>query len=512
MLPPSPQPKQPIRRLLIANRGEIAVRLVRACREHGLESVVVYSEADSESMAVRMATYAVPVGASPPAESYLRIDKMIAAALSSGCDAVHPGFGFLAENAAFAEACQAAGLIFVGPPAEAIRVMGLKTTALARVRAAGVPTLPGFSDAAGSAIEADYLAAAERIGYPVLVKASAGGGGKGMRIVEAAAELPAALQSARREAEKAFADGRVFLEKYIAEAHHIEFQIFADAHGNTVHLFERECSVQRRHQKIIEESPSPYLMPALRAKMGAAAVAAAQAVNYVNAGTIEFIVDSSTGLFYFLEMNTRLQVEHPVTECVTGLDLVGLQLHVAAGGVLPFTQAELSQRGHAIECRIYAEDPAEQFLPQTGKLLHLTEPQGPGIRVDSGVRSGDTISIYYDPMIAKLIVHAETRAAAIRRMDAALAQYVILGLVNNVSFLRAVIAHPVFGSGQTTTALLGRHFGNWQPAPSDDLSQDLLLIAAAFAHLKTAVTASNGASQPPTDVWDAQDNFRLGKR
>lgn len=500
-----------IRRVLIANRGEVAVRIIRACRELGIETVVIYSEADATSIHVYMADQAVLIGPPPPADSYLRGDKIVDAALTTGCDAVHPGFGFLSENADFAAAVQAAGLTFVGPDPEAIRAMGLKTTALALVRAAGVPTLPGYE---GGGSDNDYQREAQQIGYPVLVKAAAGGGGKGMRIVQAESDLLEAVQSAQREAEKAFGDGRVFLEKYIDDARHIEFQIFADRQGNTVHLFERDCSIQRRHQKIIEETPSPYLNDALRAQMGEAAVNAARAVNYVNAGTVEFIVDARTGKFYFLEMNTRLQVEHPVTEFVTGLDLVKLQFRVAQGEPLPFALRDLSQRGHAIECRIYAEDPANNFLPAVGTILRIVEPQGPGIRVDSGVGSGDEISIHYDPMIAKLIVYGQDRTDAIRRMDSALSQYVIMGLTTNVQFLRDVLRHPDFVAGNATTSLIERAFGNWQ-SPVVQVP-DAAYIAAALSEL-----LADQARMVPSDVnsesdtyspWSHRDGFRLGSK
>jgi acetyl/propionyl-CoA carboxylase alpha subunit len=391
--------------------------------------------------------------------------------------------------------------------------MGLKTSALALVRAAGVPTLPGYE---GGGNNQAYQDAARRIGYPVLVKAVAGGGGRGMRIVRDESDLSGAVESAQSEAEKAFSDGRVFLEKYIQEARHVEFQIFADSRGHTVHLLERDCSIQRRHQKIIEESQSPFVTPELREKMGTAAVNAARAVGYVNAGTVEFIVDVRTGDFYFLEMNTRLQVEHPVTEAITGLDLVKLQIHVAQGDPLPFTQSDITRRGHAIECRVYAEDPSNNFLPSTGTLLRVVEPQGPGVRVDSGVRTGDTISIHYDPMIAKVIVHGQDRLDAIRRMDSALAQYVILGLTTNVQFLREVINHPDFVEGHATTALLERHFANWQPPVASAAQRDETLIAAALSEMLGGVSTPRPVSTS-SDVdadlyspWERSDSFRIG--
>jgi 3-methylcrotonyl-CoA carboxylase alpha subunit len=500
-----------IRKLLIANRGEVAVRIIRACRELGIQTVQVYSEADARSIPVYMADQAVLIGPPPPADSYLRIDRIVEAARSTGCDAVHPGFGFLSENADFAAAVQAAGLIFVGPDPESIRAMGLKTAALALVRAAGVPTLPGYE---GGDDEDAFRRAASKIGYPVLVKAAAGGGGKGMRIVRDEGDLPDAIQSARREAQAAFADDRVFLEKYIENARHVEFQVFGDRQGAVVHLFERECSIQRRHQKIVEETPSPYLDAGLRARMGATAVSAAKAVYYVNAGTIEFIVDPGDSRFYFLEMNTRLQVEHPVTELVTGIDLVKLQIRVAEGEPLPFRQEDLSQRGHAIECRVYAEDPANGFLPATGKILRAVEPQGPGIRVETGVGDGDEITIHYDPMIAKLVVYGQDRDDAIQRMDAALGQYVIMGLTTNLRFLRDVINHPDFRAGQATTALIEREFADWKP-PADPPSDEALIAAALSEMLNgPAVGVSSRADAAsdgdPFSPWQRADAFRIG--
>lgn len=498
------------KRILIANRGEIAVRIIRACREMGIEAVVVYSEVDADSLAVQLADHAVLIGTAPPNDSYLRAERIVEAARRTACQAVHPAFGFLAENAAFAEMVREAGLIFIGPAPEAIRAMGLKTEALARVRAAGVPTLPSY---AGDGLIADFQQAADQLGYPLLVKAAAGGGGKGMRVVRAAADLAAALEASAREAGKAFADNRLFLERYIESARHIEIQVLADSHGNRVHLFERECSIQRRHQKIIEESPSPYLhtRPELRAAMCAAALRAAQSVDYTNAGTVEFILDAQTGEFFFLEMNTRLQVEHPVTEAVTDVDLVQMQLRIAAGEPLPFRQSDLYQRGHAIECRIYAEDPAANFLPSTGDLLCVQPPNAPHIRVDSGVRTGDTISIHYDPMIAKLIAHARTRDEAIRRLEAALSAYTILGVTTNIAFLRDVLAQPEFVIGNTTTHLIERVFAEWQP-PFAPLPDSALIAAALSALLQSGAPAIGAApaASDPFSPWAYPDNFRVG--
>lgn len=481
-------------KILIANRGEIAVRIARACKEMGIRAVAVYSEADAKALHVRTADEAIPIGAAPSRESYLVIDKIIAAAKSAGCEAIHPGYGFLSENEDFAEAVTAAGLTFIGPPPNAIRAMGIKTEAIRLMRAANVPTVPGFSPERGATPD-DYQKAADNIGYPVLVKAAAGGGGKGMRVVRSAADLLPALESAQREALNAFGDDSVFLEKYIEDGRHIEFQVFADSHGNTIHLFERECSIQRRHQKIIEESPSPLLDPETRAKMGAAAVEAARAVGYVNAGTVEFIVDAARN-FYFLEMNTRLQVEHPVTEWVTGLDLVKLQIRVAAGETLPFTQQQVSQRGHAIELRIYAEDPSNNFLPDIGTITRYREPLAPGVRIDSGVAEGDEISIHYDPMIAKLSVYGMDRADAIGRARQALSQYQIGGVITNIPFLCAVIDHPVFIEGKATTRFIDQYLTPFTP-PETDAPEE---------------TEPTSVQQKPesTDPWDRSDSFRMG--
>ena len=486
---------KPIKRVLIANRGEIAVRIIRACRELDILPIAVYSEADAGALHVRMASASVAIGGAPPKESYLNSDRIIEAALKTKCDALHPGYGFLSENADFAQAVQAAGLTFIGPAAAAIRAMGVKTEALALMRAAGVPTVPGY---AGGNAESDYVQAAQHIGYPVLIKAAAGGGGKGMRVVRAESDLRDSLAAAQREAVNAFGDAAVFLEKYIEGARHIEFQVFGDQHGALVHLFERDCSIQRRHQKIIEESPSPLLDPDLRARMGQAAIAAARAVDYVNAGTVEFIVDA-THNFYFLEMNTRLQVEHPVTEWVTGLDLVKLQFRVAMGEALPFTQADVTQRGHAIECRIYAEDPANDFMPSIGTLDTVIAPSGPGIRVDSGIESGDAVTIYYDPMIAKLSVYGTDREDARARMRQTLAAYQLRGVTTNRDFLRAVIDHPAFARGEATTSFIAQYMADWQ-APAESQSNDQAPLMRETPATLNAVA----------DPWARADGFRIG--
>ena len=501
-----------LRKILIANRGEIACRIIRTCREMGFLTVAVYSDADATALHVELADEAVLIGPAPAAQSYLNIPRLIEAALETGCDAIHPGYGFLSESADFAEAVIAAGLIWVGPPAEAIRMMGSKTAARALMEAAGVPVVPGYQDENASL--PDFIEAAARIGYPIMVKATGGGGGKGIRIVEDAGALPEAVAAAQNEARQAFGDGRVFLERYIAQGRHVEIQVLADAHGHIVHLFERECSTQRRHQKIIEESPAPYLTQAQRERIGEAAVAAARAVGYVNAGTVEFIL-TPLQEFYFLEMNTRLQVEHPVTELVTGQDLVQLQLRIASGEALPCQQQDLTQQGHAIECRIYAEDPRNQFLPAVGTVLTFIPPQGPGIRVDSGIRSGDRISIHYDPMIAKLISYGPDRESAIARMQQALRQCIILGTQTNIDFLQQLLAHPVFAAAETDTRFVDRELESLLP-PMPDLP-DMALIAAALHSWQPGTVAGTGGTtalrpdEEHNSPWQKSDNFRMGQ-
>ena len=486
-------------KLLIANRGEIACRIMRTARRMGIATVAVYSDADAQALHVEMADVAYRIGPAAPRESYLRIEALLEAAQRSGAQAVHPGYGFLAENAAFADACTAAGLIFVGPPASAIRAMGGKSEAKALMQAAGVPLVPGYH---GAAQDLPTLQAeAAKIGYPVLIKASAGGGGKGMRIVEAAADFPAGLAAAQREARSSFGDDRVLVEKYLTRPRHIEIQVFADSHGNCVHLFERDCSIQRRHQKIIEEAPAPGMQPALREAMGQAAIAAARAVGYVGAGTVEFIVEAED--FAFMEMNTRLQVEHPVTEMITGLDLVEWQLRVAAGEPLPLHQQQLAINGHAIEIRLCAEDPTRDFLPSVGVLTHLRLPTA--ARVDAGVRTGDRISPDYDPMIAKVIVHGADRPAALRAMRAALAQAEIVGVQTNLALLRAILAHADFADGDFDTGFIARH-------------PDMLAVAAAAAPAAIAAAALKilatraAANVVPTDAtspWGGNAAWRM---
>jgi acetyl-CoA carboxylase biotin carboxylase subunit len=494
-----------IKRLLVANRGEIALRIIRACRERSIETVAVYSDADATARHVRAADVAVRIGPAPAAESYLNVAAVIDAARSAGADAVHPGYGFLSERAAFAEACAAAGLIFVGPPAAAIDAMGSKIGARALMEGAGVPVVPGRTPA--DQTDRGVAEAAADIGLPILVKASAGGGGKGMRTARDAAALTEAIPAARREAQAAFGDGTLYVERLIERPRHVEIQIFADDHGNAVHLFERECSVQRRHQKIVEESPSPALTPLVRARMGAAAVAAAKAAGYRNAGTIEFLLegDGDAATFYFLEMNTRLQVEHPVTELVTGTDLVHAQLTVAMGRPLPWRQDDLQQRGHAIECRVYAEDPAGGFLPQAGPLRLYREPSGPGIRIDSGVEEGADVPVQYDPMLAKLIAYGETREMAIERATAALRRFPILGVRTNVSFLIRVLSHAAFRAGRVHTGSVDEHLAALleTPVPSE-------AATAAVTFLRSAPPAAPGGPAPDTrarDPWTALNGW-----
>jgi acetyl-CoA carboxylase biotin carboxylase subunit len=490
-----------IRRLLIANRGEIALRIIRTCREMGIQTVAVFSDADRSAPHVVAADRAAHLGGAPAAESYLNVPRLLEAARAHSADAIHPGYGFLSERAPFARACDEQGLIFVGPPASAIERMGSKIGARRIMEDAGVPVVPGEvpTDQSDGAL----AAAIARVGYPALIKPSAGGGGIGMKTVRTAGEVADATPRARREAEAAFGDGTLYVEHLVERPRHVEIQVIADRHGQAVHLFERECSIQRRHQKVIEESPCPVLTPALRARMGEAAVAAARAAGYVNAGTVEFLLEGEgdAARFFFLEMNTRLQVEHPVTEMVTGTDLVRAQLLVAAGKPLPWTQASLSQRGHAIECRVYAEDPSRDFLPQAGPLLMYREPQGPGVRVDGGVREGSDVSVFYDPMLAKLIVSAETREAAIARATRALEQFVVLGIRTNIPFLLAILGHPRFRSATVDTAFLDEERTALLASAGNDVPDAAL--AAAAVHEQTAspvATVTRAAAMDPFET------------
>jgi len=496
-----------IKRVLVANRGEIALRVIRACRELGIETAAVYSDADATARHVRAADIAVRIGPAPATESYLNIGALIDAARSSGADAVHPGYGFLSERAAFARACVDAGLIFIGPPADAIERMGSKIGARQLIEKAGVPVVPGRTPADQG--DSGIAAAAREIGFPVLVKASAGGGGKGMRAAADERALNEAIPAARREAQAAFGDGTLYVERLIQRPRHIEIQIFADSHGNAVHLFERECSVQRRHQKIIEETPSPALTPSLRDRMGKAAVAAAVSAGYCSAGTIEFLLEGTgdAAKFYFLEMNTRLQVEHPVTEVVTGTDLVHAQLMVASGQPLPWRQDDLAQRGHAIECRVYAEDPASGFLPQAGPLTLYREPTGPGIRIDSGVEEGTAVPVQYDPMLAKLVAGGETREAAIARAVAALRRFPILGVRTNVAFLIRTLEHPAFRAGDLHTGFVDEHLQSLLATPEP--SEIVLAVASAARSSRDAgfAAASTATGSAASDPWSRLEGW-----
>ncbi len=495
-------------KILIANRGEIACRVARTARRMGIRTVAVYSDADADALHVAACDEARRLGPPPPRESYLVGDAIIAMARACGAQAIHPGYGFLSENENFATACAAAGIVFIGPPPAAIAAMGSKSAAKRIMGAAGVPLVPGYH---GDDQDPELLAReAANIGYPVLIKATAGGGGKGMKIADRAEEFATALASARREALASFGDDRVLIEKYLTAPRHIEMQVFADTHGNAIHLFERDCSVQRRHQKVLEEAPAPGMKPEQRRAMGAAAVAAAKAIGYVGAGTVEFIAADSfarDGAFYFMEMNTRLQVEHPVTELITGTDLVEWQLRVAAGELLPRKQDELAIDGHAIEARIYAEDPERGFLPSIGTLAHLRSPvEDAAVRVDTGVRAGDEISPFYDPMIAKLIVHGENRAAALRRLVDALTEFEIVGVATNVAFLRRVAAHQAFASGNVDTGLIARHHAALFPAAAPAPREAVLAAALAEACAIDAARAAEArTSSDPHSPWNAVD-------
>ncbi|OUR77482.1 3-methylcrotonyl-CoA carboxylase [Alphaproteobacteria bacterium 46_93_T64] len=503
-------------KILIANRGEIACRVIDTARKLGVKTVAVYSEADANARHVQMADEAVLLGPAEVSLSYLKADSILELAKKTGAQAIHPGYGFLSENAGFAEKCAAEGVVFIGPPADAIRAMGLKDAAKAMMIEAGVPVVPGYhSEGQDPAMLAEE---ALKIGYPVLIKAVAGGGGKGMRRVDSATEFPVALAGAQREGESAFGDGRVLIEKFLTKSRHIEIQVFADSHGNAVHLFERDCSLQRRHQKVIEEAPAPDMSEAMREAMGAAAVAAAKAIKYEGAGTVEFIVDVTDGLkedgFYFMEMNTRLQVEHPVTELITGQDLVQWQLVVASGGSLPLTQDELSISGHSIEVRLYAEDPHNDFLPATGPLLRLRPPpEENGVRVDTGVREGDVVSPFYDPMIAKLIVWDENRDAALRKLQSALGEYQVAGLVTNLEFLKNIAGHEAFAARDLDTGFIERFRDDLIPEKPPVTDKHLAL---AVLHLEVSAEASNAKraknSSDPYSPWNDVTAWRLNDR
>jgi acetyl-CoA carboxylase biotin carboxylase subunit len=499
------------RRVLVANRGEIAFRVIRACRDLKISPVAVYSEADVDAVHVRFADHAVLIGPPPSTQSYLNIEAIIAAAKQTGAEAIHPGYGFLAENAEFARAIKNAGLVFIGPCANAMEIMGSKTSARQAAVEAGVPVVPGTVNVLTSAKEAEETA--EHLGYPVMLKASAGGGGKGMRLVESLAEMPSAFENARAEAAAAFGDDSLYLEKAIARPRHIEIQVFADSQGEVVHLGERECSIQRRHQKVIEECPSPIDDPDLRQRMGDAAVKLTRAVNYLGAGTIEFLLDDATREFYFLEMNTRLQVEHPVTELVTGIDLVREQITVAAGEPLSFSQQEVSWSGHAIECRVYAEDPKNNFFPTPGRIKQLRVPSGPGIRDDSGVMLGSEVSIHYDPLISKLAAWGRTRAEAIDRLRRALDEYQIVGIKTTLPFFREIVRDQEFIDAKLDTGFIARFLQRQTKAtsPGNDeeiRKSDLAIVVAGIHYAKL----QRLASQSHRSIADIENRWKMSGR
>ena len=497
--------------ILIANRGEIACRVIRTCRQLGIRTVAVYSDADADAMHVQLADQAVRIGPPLAAQSYLRADAILAAAKQTGAQAVHPGYGFLSENATFARACDEAGIKFIGPPVSAIEAMGSKSASKDIMTAAGVPVVPGYH---GSDQSVDVLKReAERVGYPIMMKAVMGGGGKGMRIIQSPDEFDEKLEGCKRESLNSFGDDRVLLERYITRPRHIEFQVFADQHGSAVHLYERDCSVQRRHQKVLEEAPAPGMSDEMRRSMGEAAVNAALAVGYEGAGTVEFIFDAATGEYFFMEMNTRLQVEHPVTEMIMRRDLVQWQLHVAAGHPLPAKQAELRAVGAAIEARIYAENPYNSFLPATGTIHHLHAPAlSPYVRVESAIRSGDAISIYYDPMISKLVCWGEDRQRALRRMEQALSEYQIAGVVTNVPFLINCVKHDVFRTGQVETGFIAAHLDQLIPQHSEQEAESdvAVSIAALAVLLKEQERLKLMSPSNEHSAWARADAFRLG--
>jgi acetyl-CoA carboxylase biotin carboxylase subunit len=507
--------EQMFKRILIANRGEIAVRIIRACRELDIESVAVFSDADRASLHVREADFAVNIGAPPAVESYLKTERIIDAALQTCAEAVHPGYGFFSENAGFARAVEAAGLIFIGPPASAIERMGDKVAARRLMKAAGVPVVPGSPGTLEN--EDEVRAVANLIGYPIMLKAVAGGGGKGVRLVENDHDLASMVRRVANEAQSSFGDSRFYVEKFIKQPRHIEVQVFADSFGNTVHVFERECSIQRRHQKVVEESPSPFVNPVMRARMGEVAVKATRAVGYLGAGTIEFLADADKN-FYFLEMNTRIQVEHPVTEMVSGLDLVKLQIRVAAGEPLPFVQEDLQQRGWALECRVYAEDPAAEFAPAPGKIQTMHLPDGPGIRVDEGVYAGAEVPIFYDPMICKLVAWGHDRDEAVARMRRALDEFTITGeLVTNLDFHRWLVRHPRFLKGDFDTGFISQEYDGGGSGASHD-SADSAHLAAILTAAFIASRHSNGAPSPSaaapalTSAWKTLGRIDMLRR
>jgi 3-methylcrotonyl-CoA carboxylase alpha subunit len=501
--------------ILIANRGEIACRVIRTAKRLGVATIAVYSDADAGAMHVELADEAYRLGPAAASESYLNGNRLLEIAQRASARAIHPGYGFLAENAGFAEACAGAGFVFVGPPAKAIRAMGSKSAALERMIQANVPILPGYRG--GDQSDDALIEAAKSVGFPLIVKPVAGGGGKGMRIVRSPTELKAAVDSSRREAQTAFGDGELLLERYLEHARHVEVQVFADTHGNTLHLYERDCSIQRRQQKVIEEAPAPGLSETLRERMGAVAVHTAEAIGYLGAGTVEFLLDPDAEKekkkrgdpFYFMEMNTRLQVEHPVTEMVLGVDLVEWQLRVASGEPLPKTSVELSPAGHAVEARIYAEDPTRGFLPASGCITHSRSPDGPGVRVDTGVRQGDTVGVHYDPMIAKLICHGRDRAEAVRRLRRALKGYEILGVTTNVAFLSRIVSHPSYTAAEIDTGFVERFKDALTPLPASGFEPEQAVVSAILhLALNRMICVERTAVVEPSP-WARLRGFRL---
>lgn len=494
------------RKILVANRGEIAVRVIRACRDLGIPSVAIFSEVDKTALHVQMADESVCVGEAAPLSSYLNFESILEAAKKTGSDAIHPGYGFLSENHRFAAACKDTGLTFIGPSPEAIELVGDKVTSRQTLEKVGVPIIPGMSSSEKSMKV--FTEWAEKIGYPVMVKASAGGGGKGMRIVREPDTLEDAVASGRREAGSAFGDDTVYLEKCIERPRHVEFQVLADHHGNAVHLFERECSIQRRHQKIIEETPSTALDEDLRQRMGQSALDVVKATGYTNAGTVEFLVDTS-GNYYFLEVNARVQVEHPITELVTGIDLVQWQIRIAAGDTITFKQKDLTQRGHAIECRIYAEDPSNNFLPALGRILYMRNPEGPSVRVDSGIYSGCDVTMHYDPILSKLIVWAEDRDSARNRMLNALKDYVILGIPTPIPFLIDVLSHNAFANGETMTDFIPKYFPDWK-YEADVENLPLAACTAIFHEIEGKKRQNVVQTTEKRSIWNQMGPWRIG--
>jgi len=496
------------KKILIANRGEIAVRVIRACQETGIRTVAVYSDVDRPSLHVQMADEVVCIGEAPPLESYLDMGKILDAARTTGAEAIHPGYGFLAENHRFAARCEKEGIVFIGPDSKALKLVGDKVASRNTLSQIGVSIIPGMKST-GKEI-ATFQKEAEKIGYPVMIKASAGGGGKGMRIVRNPKELKQSIEAGMREAKSAFGDESVYLEKCIERPRHVEFQVLADHYGNVVHLFERECSIQRRHQKIVEETPSTALGAELRRTMGETAVDVIRATGYTNAGTVEFLLDEDKN-FYFLEINARIQVEHPITELVTGVDLVKWQIRIASGEKLTIRQEELFQRGHAIECRIYAEDPANNFLPSLGKIHFLKNPEGPGVRVDSGIYSGYDVTRYYDPILAKLIVWGEDREASRKRMVRALRDYVVLGIKTTIPYLKDVMQEPDFVSGSTTTDFIEKNLGNWKESEREEFLE-VALVAAAIQDVLQQEADSGVRKKIAFSPWTTLGNWRIGSR